>query len=520
MKDNFNQILFEIKSLSEDNIIKTLIVSTSIGESVDKYMPDFIKIRDGISDCNKIQVIDADGKVIFSTLSDEINSQRVKAGIVKQLNEYFSVSQDFFNYFLDKDQFVSIYPISPSISQGFIAIYYKSSRLLKGMSSNNLSIPFSFDNFVFLSSSKVDNNDINKIINYYNNPVNQKKEAIDPTIGSISQFNGIKIVYYTKNERFISPWTIFILLVDFFLLGTVIFTLIQIMNEEKIYKEIPLSTFEKDIQESKTEDMSYGNNRIHDLVSDIEGNAKYDEGYTKKGIEEMIMSNGMNLTQFQTGEEIKKEKNIETVEEVPEFEKPEFQIEEKPESSEYSALKEEVFELPEENLERGVDMNMYDSIKPSEATEMFAEEDRILNGIENEPFEVSPIELPKEEEIVIADTSSQTKEENPEEEEFKSVEEEAMAASSTQEEFKPVLEIPPDEESNKNVLKPEDFETALEIDSRDFPTLDFTSERFKEEPVISEPAIIENDEKENEILSEPENAAIAAEFLKNWVRKL
>lgn len=383
IKNNMDQVFFEIKTLAQDGLVKSIFISSTLGEDTDKYLSDFTKVKDGIAGCDKIQTIDTDGKIIFSTLTDEINLQRVKPAIIEKLKSYFTANQNVFLYFLDKSQFVTIYPMasvqSNGVFQGFIALYYKNSRLLTGISKNK-HIPFSFDNFVFLSSSKVDGNDINKILNYYTTSESVKKPLIDPTIGGVASFNGIKVINYTKNEPYISIWTIIFLLIDLLLLALVVLTLIQVIREDKLYREIPLRSLKED-EETPFQYKDRGN--LKDLVDDIEDNTRYDEAAANRGIEEMILSNDIDLT------EVAEDKSPFKAE--PEFDTdlPSLDTKQGLEDAVPSVEEHDIVAIDDKPIELNMDdIESFDSIQPTKETELFAEEDRILSGMDSGPIKL------------------------------------------------------------------------------------------------------------------------------------
>lgn len=389
IKSNLGQIFIEVKALAEDNVVKTLFVSSAVGESSDKYSADFEKMRKGISGCDKIQAIDSSGKVVFSTLADEINAQKIKASFLDRFKTFFTSNENVYVYFIDKSQFVCVYPAASSTYKGYVALYYQNSRLLKGQNYKKVSIPFSYEDFMFLSSGKVDTNDINKILNFYSNPSATKKNPVDPTVGGISRFDGLKVVYYAKNDKFISPLTIVILLVNFLLLTLVTFALTLLMKEERMYREVNIGDLEKDVS---VRDYKSKEN-IQGLVEDIENNEPFDEGAARQGIEDMILSNDIDLTSLPDDNLFKQEK-----EEVSDYAMPEFEGEEKMEAvpeHEFALGAGEdvsmVLDVPDDEV-----INTYEEIKPSAETDMFAEQDRILDGVDTKAFDnpVEDLELP------------------------------------------------------------------------------------------------------------------------------
>ncbi len=354
VQSNMITVKGETKAVSEEDVVKSIfesyflrlasIDSTPLGE-----------IKNKIPLCIKIQLIDKDGVIVHSTIEEERLTQKIKSSILEKIQSHFSVKETPFVYFLNKEQFLSILPVSYVITNtiyyGYVALYYNTAKLLANLPrTGKLKIPFSFENFVFLSSGNIDNKDINLILQNYENLKGGENEGLEKTIGGISQFDGIKLVYYAKNEKFISPWTIFFIVIDLILLMLVIFTLLQLGKEEKLYRGVALSSL-------KTDTVSGEKSEIGELVRDIEEEKIYEEGEAKEGIEEMIMQNQVEFFP-PAGEEV--------YEKIPELKE--------------SALPEQTYELKEEVEE-------IQSIEPDHKTKLFAEEEGILEGISNSYIE-------------------------------------------------------------------------------------------------------------------------------------
>lgn len=378
--NNINQVFVEVKALSEDNMLKSVFVSASVGENTSRYLEDFTKIKNGIGGCEKVQALDAEGKIIFSTVAEEINAQKFRANYMESMRAFFSNQNPVYLYCINNGQFVSIAELSSETIKGYVAVYYHMEKLLKGLSTNKVVIPLSFGNDIFFSSSAVDKGEVNKIINYYNQPENKNKKFVGTSIGRYMEFKGLKMYYYPK-EKYISIITIFILLLNFLLLGTVVYALVQVQREEKMYRSVDLSSLEKGLPDYA----SSAGSSVRDLAGDIETNERFDSDYTKKGIEDMILSNDMDLTQM-----------------------PELKHEEPPlhEPLEWSTIKEEDLGISPIDQELHVpELQPIEEIKPSPVTEMFAEQDRILDGVDNQKFNDVIVPLEETPQDVVVETA-------------------------------------------------------------------------------------------------------------------
>jgi hypothetical protein len=371
VKKNLDGVFAEVQPLSANNLIKSVFISSSVGENTDRYLEDISKLKDSLKECKKIQAFDNEGRVIFSTTPDEINTQKVKASIIQKLKDYFTSNTGLFVYFVDKNEFVSISPLAEGSGRGFVAVYYSNQRLLAGIPKNKMTLPYSFDNFMFLSSKSIDKTDMSKIVRYYTHPEVQSTNAPsagNPTVGGIAQFNGLKMVYFAKNDRFIPMWTLLILILDLFLLGAVIFTLIQMFLENKMYKKVRLSSFDRD---TVTPETPYGapsrGSEIGDLVSDIEENRSYNGPTAEKGIEDMLLTSSVRLTE-----------SPDAIQELAEDDKITL------EPGETVQLNErEKYELPDFDFK----VDKPDSFKIKNSADLFAEQERILDGVDNKAFE-------------------------------------------------------------------------------------------------------------------------------------
>ncbi len=384
---NINTIKNEINSLSQENVVREIFEAHYL--SLDKIDSKKInEIAGKIQNCAKIQLLDRDGLIIFSTLEDESYKQKIKSTAFEKIKSHFSQKDSPYFYFLNNQQFITIKSINilitNEIKEGYIAIYYNSQKLLNGLN-QRLKVPFSFDSFMFLSKGNIDNKDVNLIIENYEKLKDAKKDGLEKTIGGISYIDGIKVIYYSKNEKFISPWTILFLLIDLILLMLVVLTLLQLLREEKMYKEVALNTLKTDTVPERSE--------IGDLVRDIEEDNIEQSELANQGIEQMIMQNKIDLYQepkdFPKEKELEKETfTYETKYEAPIEEKEPSVATEDFETEKTVSLEPET--ISTEDLTPSSEpttLSTYDNLEPDHKTKIFAEEENILHGITNDYIE-------------------------------------------------------------------------------------------------------------------------------------
>jgi hypothetical protein len=153
--------------------------------------------------------------------------------------------------------------------------------------------------------------------------------------------HGIEVLYFPTNEKYIPVLGGIALSACLILFFLVVTALIMIMRDEKIISDIPVKPVNVNLRRENTPKDKP--DEIKTLIEDIEGNKPYGDTEAKKGIEDMIMANGINLT--------------------------------------------EAFPVPEEDLQPSEPVvysgiETFESIKPTKQTDLFAEEERILNNIE------------------------------------------------------------------------------------------------------------------------------------------
>ena len=365
LKNNLETVNSELKSVAEENVVNSIFQSFLLNiPPVDSSQ--LIEIKNKIPDCLKIQLVTGEGLIIYSTEANEAFSQKIKTGVMEKIENHFVSYNTPFIYFLNNDQFVATYPVKIEISNtvynGFLCIYYNIQKLTKNLS-KKLKVPFSIDKFMFLSKTGVDIKDVNYIIQNYETLQTNKGENFEKTIGGIAQFDGVKVVYYAKNEKFVSPVTIIFLLIDLILLLLVIFTLFQLEKEKKLYQKIALSSLKTDTQEES---------EIGSLVRDIEEEKTYERTEAEKGIEEMIMHRPVDLTKTLESEEYE---TMVTKTPTPFSEKTESYEITEPQTPLQANIEEE---LPV--IEKVQPVETYEHIKPSKEDELLAEQEKLLEA--------------------------------------------------------------------------------------------------------------------------------------------
>lgn len=354
----------EVQTLASDQTVRSVFVSTGLGESTLGQLDNFRKIVDALKDCRKIQVVDTAGRVIFSTVSAEINEQRIIPTVFRKMKDYFSANDYIYLPPVGQEEIVALYPVSDKTGSGFVAVYYAKKRLVRD-GADKLSIPVIRDQYIFMTTAgkSVPGEDVSGIISHYaSRPVSESTNKA-PAAGAVVQYKGKTIVNYTKNEPFL-PWqVILILVVNFVLLGAIVYALIRSARGDTVYKNIRLSSFDRELEtppvRSPAAFRAGGDDEIQELVTDIEDNRPYGEKAARKGIEDMILTSDVSVP-----------------EETP-LEAAELSVGDDDSAGRDFRLSPSDLTLSEE------------SFSGRSSTELFAEQDRILEGVDNRPFQES-----------------------------------------------------------------------------------------------------------------------------------
>jgi hypothetical protein len=361
VETNMGKINSDIQYLSSDDLVRSVFESSSRGEPTDKYYPDFDKIKNAIEDCQKLQILDFEGKIIFSLDTNEINKIKVVRKIMTVVDDHFLTNDFVYIYLLNKDLMASFYPVpkenTGATNGGFVVLYYNMKKLFSGIPSGQIVADGAISNLLITSKTILNKNKVNYLMDYLKNPQMYKKiEKNEKSVYVVRKnIHGIELLYYPSNERFIPILGGIALTACLFLFFLVVTALVLILREEKIIQDIPVKPVNVNLNRDLNE--SDKTNNLKTLIRDIEESNPYNEKEAKQGIEGMIMTNGIHLTEA-----------------IPEI------------SSEYQESMDKQEGISSEEKEgpsvESKPVETYDFIKPSKATDLFAEEDLILKNIE------------------------------------------------------------------------------------------------------------------------------------------
>jgi hypothetical protein len=356
VETNMGRIDSEIKYLSKDNLVKNVFESSSRGEDTMKYYDDFNKIRNSIQDCRNLQVLDHEGNIIFSTETNEINNLMIITPIMTAVKNHIQTNDFTYIYMKDKDSLAAFYSVeadqTATTNGGFVVIYYKMSRLFSGIAGGQIIADGAISNMLITSRNILNDTNINYLMNYLKNPESFKTQDTNEKSVYVVRKNihGIQVLFFPSNERYIPVLGLVLLITCLLLFVLVVAALIMVMRDEKIISDMPVKPIKVNVVDEYAGEKP---DEIKTLIDDIEGNRIYGENEAQKGIEDMIMANGIDLTEGSFG----------------------------PSSGEPEKINiEEPSKITENPYE---EINTYDEIKPSSRTDLFAEEERILGNIES-----------------------------------------------------------------------------------------------------------------------------------------
>ncbi len=371
VETNLSKINSDIQYLSKDNLVKSVFVSSGKGESTGNYYPDFDKIRNAIEDCQKLQILDFDGKIIFSVDTNEINKIKIVRQIMTAVKDHFLTNDFAYIYLLNKDLLASFYSVpvenTSTTNGGFVVLYYKMNKLFSGIPRGSIVADGAISNLLVTSRMFLNNNKVNYLMDYMKNPETFTKiETNEKSVYVVRKnIHGIELLYYPSNEKFIPILGGIALTACLLLFFLVVTALVLILRDEKVIQDMPVkpvnvSIHEEPVQPEKPDELK-------DLIKDIEENKPYGESEAKKGIEDMIMANGIHLTEA-----------------MPEISSEYMDMEAGTPSAGEKIKQPEKLEIPEPSQAVPENLETYDFIKPSRETDLFAEEERILSSIESQ----------------------------------------------------------------------------------------------------------------------------------------
>lgn len=361
VETNMGRIDSEIKYLSKDNLVKNVFESSSRGEDTMKYYDDFNKIRNSIQDCRNLQVLDHEGNIIFSTETNEINNLMIITPIMAAVKSRFLTNDFTYIYMKDKDSLAAFYSVeadqTATTNGGFVVIYYKMPRLFSGIAGGQIIADGAISNMLITSRIILNDTNINYLMNYLKNPEAFKTQDTNEKSVYVVRKNihGIQVLFYPSNERYIPVLGLVLLITCLLLFVLVVAALIMVMRDEKIISDMPIKPIKVNVVDEYAGEKP---DEIKTLIDDIEGNRNFGENEAQKGIEDMIMANGINLTLSE--ESFGPSPGSSGEPEKIDIEEP-------------SKITEKPYE----------EINTYDEIKPTSHTDLFAEEERILGNIES-----------------------------------------------------------------------------------------------------------------------------------------
>ncbi|URA09969.1 hypothetical protein [Thermospira aquatica] len=402
------EIAREVKGLASDKLVTDLIVALYSGEDITSYNTQFESILSKLSQAKKIQLLDPDGIVIYSTQPGEALVNRFVPTILTQLQNYQQSYQQPYLRFLSTNEFFVANNFQSQDKTFQLVVYYDTKRFAHP--DFGLMIPWG--KTIVVARQTKGKEDAARIV---------EQASLDPsvlsrgkkTIGGMKEVDGIQLLYFARYDRYLSGWVIGILVFAFVLLFLILYAFYRLLQEEKIYKE-PLTFRHAPREDLKT------------LVEDIEEGETVTAEEAKKGIEEMLMSDHIeDLTSSsafvferpseQNKEETKEETMVETPtfeekewQETPSFEEPSIEepsmqgssmaeFSETPETLSFGSEEPEISEPEILEIETPPSLSDMDTaaFEPDKATTFFSEQDRLMDELSPEMQE--EVSLPSEE---------------------------------------------------------------------------------------------------------------------------
>lgn len=153
---NAMEIASDTIEIANGSVSESLFQTAMMGDSTLSYMTSFERVRTALNGCEKLQMVFADGTILFSTKRDEIGNYRLSEELVQKFSLYFETNSTAGFYFLNTNQFLSIAPYYPNNgidAIGYAVLYFSNDVLLEGVD-EDLSVSFAAQNYVFLSESQ------------------------------------------------------------------------------------------------------------------------------------------------------------------------------------------------------------------------------------------------------------------------------------------------------------------------------------------------------------------------------
>lgn len=446
------KVYTEIRGFASDKMVSDFIGALYAGEDTTPYATQIEAVMGKLSFLKKIQILDPTGIVLYSTKEGEALVNRFVPDLLTQALAYQQTYRQPFLRFVSTNEFLVAEALQREEKNFQVVMYYDAARF----SSPKYGLMVPWGKTILVSKRQKGQQEAAKIVEY---------ASVDPsilgrgkkTIGGMKEVDGIQVVYFSRYENYVSGLVIGIIVFAFVLLFLILYTFFRLLQEEKLYKQ-PL-TFRQHPRED-----------LRNLVEDIEEGSSLSSEEAKKGIEEMLMSEDIeDLTRssvfsFARGEETKEtapsfaqreaepslEEPLSTSEgegytpleetslSEPPLVEPSFEEMEKefvPEKGEEGLLSAEEDVLSGVPSLSGVSEGVF---QPDEATQLFAEQDRLLDELVEEERAPSPT---KEEDLFL-EPSFATEEEKSSSPEEMVLEPEFMSTEKGETEALATSEIP------------------------------------------------------------------------------
>lgn len=169
IRSNINEVGLVSKTVSEGAITRQVYWSHALGENTGTYLVGFAKVKNSIEYSEKIQLINENGELIFSTMGEEILAQQVKSQFMERFSGHFQTNSDPYIYFINEQEMMSVSPRYASTESsnivGYVLIYYENDVITDGIDDEEIDVAFSVDDFMLLTKNQdLERSEIGKMI--------------------------------------------------------------------------------------------------------------------------------------------------------------------------------------------------------------------------------------------------------------------------------------------------------------------------------------------------------------------
>ena len=370
------EVYNEVNGLAGDKLVGDLITALYAGEDTTPYATELDKVPSKVSGGKKVQILDPTGIVLYSTQAGEALVNRFVPELLTQAMVYQQENQKPFLRFLSTNEFLVVRSFNKDDKTCSVVCYYDAKRFEHP--EYGLMVPWG--KTLLVGKQKKGLDEAVKIVEY---------ASVDPaglnrgkrTIGGIKEVDGIQLVYFARYDRYVSPWVIGIIIFSFVLLFLILYAFFRLLEEEKTYRQ-PLTFRRPERQDLK------------DLVEDIEEGPTMSTEEARKGIEEMLMSDNIeDLTsseEFSFASSVGEQKEPEPLGssememEVPSLDSTTTAAFGEGEAFPEISMGEETPSLPSEEMPSEEKREPSSLWETDTATRLFAEQDRILDEVEEQ----------------------------------------------------------------------------------------------------------------------------------------